>query len=613
MAARKREQSFPSSLAPLYDRRTVLGAAAFGLLAASPASALARALRPRLVARTPSRESEALVGVFESLAPSREDSVQVAEGHVVDLVLAWGDPLFDGLPAFDLERLDAESQSRSFGFNCDYNGFFPLHPGARDAGLLCVNHEYTSGTEMFRDYDRSAPTRAQFDIERAAHGMSIVEIARDDQGRWRARVGARRNRRITGTTPMLLAGPAAGSPLMRTAADSDGRLVLGTLNNCAGGKTPWGTVLTCEENFHYYFGRGDEARDELRESYARYGVGGRQLYHWEQHDERYDLARHPHEPHRFGWVAEVDPFDPTAVPVKHTALGRFKHEAASTVLASSGRPVVYMGDDERFEYVYKFVATERYDPEDRARAMRLLERGTLFVARFANDGTGEWLPLVPTGPLADWTPDRIAIHTRLAADLLGATPMDRPEDIEVDPLSGRVYVACTNNSLRVEGDGGPNPRAHNRAGHVLELNEASGDAAATRFAWSVLLACGEAEPGREDTALACPDNFVFDGRGRLWIATDGQDSVLGTNDSIYAVPTGGPERGVASRFLNGPIGCELCGPEFDADRRNLFVGVQHPGAGGGLAEPESTWPHDATGIPRPAVVAARRTDGAALG
>lgn len=600
-----------------YDRRSFLhGLASGAALATAPWLLPARGAR-RALAGAPASLS------FESVPASTADELAVPPGYVADVLLRWGDPLHEGGPALDLAAQTAATQAAQFGFNCDFIGFVPLEPGRSDRGLLCVNHEFTSRSEMFPEVG-DAPTARQVEVELAAHGVTVAEVAADDDGRWALVPGSRSNRRVTATTPCRLSGPAAGTPALRTEADAEGRTVLGTLYNCSGGLTPWGTLLSGEENFWHYFGNAPAGDDLAARSRERYSARtGRSAYGWEAHHQRFDLGREPREYHRFGWVLELDPFDPGAAPVKRTALGRMCHEGAATALADDGRVVVYTGDDSTGEFVYKFVSAAPYDPGDRAANRDLLDAGTLYAARFEPDGTGRWLPLRPEGPLADWTQADVLVHARLAASLLGATPMDRPEDVEVHPRTHRVYVVMTKNPGREEGDGGANPRAHNRHGHVVELDEDGGDLGAESFTWNLFLLGGD--PARpEDAAfyagaragvdpVSCPDNVAFAPDGSLWIATDGQPRTFGCNDALYAVATVGPERGRTRRFLSGPRGCEVCGPAFTPDGRTLFVSVQHPGAGRGLRDPErgSTWPDG--DFPRPSVVAIRRADGQPVG
>jgi len=569
---------------------------------------------------------------FVPVGLSREDRVWVPSGYLTEVVIRWGDPVEAEAPPFDPLRQSGEAQARQFGYNCDFVTFFPLPQGSRrpDQGLLWVNHEYTNPELMFFGYPQGSPTREMVDVELAAHGGSVVEVGRTAGGSWAYRRKSRFNRRITGETPCVLTGPAAGHEWLRTREDPTGTRVRGTLNNCAGGFTPWGTVLTCEENFHQYFANAGQLPDQdpRKRVHARYGIPrGPSERRWELHHARFDVSQEPNEPFRFGWVVEVDPYDPTFVPRKRTALGRFKHEGATVVVARDRRVVVYSGDDERFEYVYKFVSRDAFRPGDRAHNLGLLDAGTLYVARFYPDGSGEWLPLVfGQGPL---TPENgfrsqadVLVNTRRAADLVGATKMDRPEDVEAHPHTGTVYVVCTNNTRRTADQVDPaNPRPANRHGHVLELFEAGGDHTATRFRWQVFLLCGNPRdadtyfagyPKERVSPISCPDNIVFDGSGHLWIATDGQPAALGYNDAVYVVPVAGPERGRVRQFLSGPVGCEICGPEFTPDFRTLFCAIQHPGEGGTLDRPISRWP-DGTLPPRPSVVAVRHREGAVVG
>jgi hypothetical protein len=498
----------------------------------------------------------------------------------------------------------------------------------------------------------------------AAHGVSVVHVERGVRG-WRLRPGGPLTRRITATTPCEITGPARGADLLRTAADPTGTRALGTIANCAGGRTPWGTYLTAEENVDDYFGyyRSWAAQTDdigTLAAHARFPGLEQSLYGWEHVDPRFDLRREPREPLRFGWIVEIDPRDPSAPPRKRTALGRFSHEGANTILAKDGRVVAYMGDDEKFEYVYKFVTRDRFDPQ-RPRANRdLLDAGTLYVARFDAGGSGRWLPLVhdEAGPLCRRNGFRdqadVVIKVREAADLLGATPMDRPEDVEPNPLDGRVYIALTNNGdrepeRRVDfytnreiglGIDAANPRPKNDFGHVLELIEAGSDAAATGFEWNVFLLAGDPNaPGArlltrpEDVApgglargdtyyagypaaadlspIACPDNLGFDPSGRLWIVTDSDDA-LGANDGCYVVPTAGPLRGQLRQIASAPVGAEVCGCEFTPDGRTLFLSIQHPGEGGTIDEPVSHWPDGGSLPPRSALVAVTREDDAPL-
>ncbi|KAB2861873.1 MAG: PhoX family phosphatase, partial [Bauldia sp.] len=436
-----------------------------GLVAVSVA---AEALWPRALAAAEAADAvSAPPAPFDfpelAVAPSSETH-HVAAGYDADILIRWGDAVLPDAPAFAPGKPDPAAQARQFGYNNDFLGFIPLD-GRSDHGLLVVNHEYTNSELMFpglapksdKEAGFAAVTREIVDAEMMAHGGSVLEIRRVD-GKWQVVPDSRYARRITAETEMRISGPAAGHDRMKTSTDPSGTRVRGMLNNCAGGVTPWGTWLTCEENFNGYFWGKDAAEALTLEARAlrRYGAPG-EWYAWGRFHDRFDTRKEPNEPNRFGWVVEIDPFDPTSTPVKRTAMGRFKHEGAGNIVSRDGRFVVYQGDDERFDYVYRFVTDGMVDPADRAANKDLLDAGTLSVARFHADGTGEWLPLVHGAPNKDgqvWLTEAngfrdqgdVLIHTRLAADLLGATRMDRPEDIEVNPRTGKVYLMLTNNT-----------------------------------------------------------------------------------------------------------------------------------------------------------------------
>lgn len=591
---------------------------------------------------------------FREVAHGADRTHHVAEGYQVDVLIRWGDPVTPDAPAFDPLRQSAAAQQKQFGYNNDYTAYMPLPLGSSnpDRGLLAVNHEYTSEELMFPGIGRQDSkdklfrdmTKDLVEIEMAAHGMSVIEVQKNRDGRWSVVHGSPYARRIDGLASICeMSGPAAGHPRMRTKADPTGRRVIGTLNNCAGGVTPWGTVLSGEENFHgYFFGKLDEANPEAR-SHKRYGVPGN-WYNWGQHFERFDVSKEPNEPNRYGWVVEIDPYDPKSVPKKRTALGRTKHEGATPVLNRDNRVVVYSGDDERFEYVYRFVTSGRFDPANRRANMDLLNRGTLYVAKYNADGTGEWLPLVfGQGPLTAAngfsSQADVLIEARRAADLLGATKMDRPEDIEVNPISGKVYAMMTNNSRRIpEQVDAANPRAANLWGQIVEMIPENGDHAAPRFAWNLLLQAGNpADPTAaakyhpQTSAngwFACPDNAAFDSQGRFWVGTDQGGAwakTSGTADGIWTVETEGPNRGLSKMFYRNPVGAEICGPFFTPDDKALFVSVQHPAADGGekftrsgkgstFEDPATRWPDfDERMPPRPSVIVITRKDGGVLG
>ncbi|NOK60797.1 MAG: PhoX family phosphatase [Chloroflexi bacterium AL-W] len=573
---------------------------------------------------------------FETIAgqPKENDSLLVPPSYVAVPFLRWGDPLTPDAPEFDADNQTAAAQAQQFGYNCDFVGFLPLPLGtdSSDSGLLVVNHEYTNPDIMFDGYVEGAPTQAQVDVELAAHGVSVVQIGLANDSWTYDRTGTA-NRRYTATSPMTASGPAAGSDWFKTSADETGLNILGTLNNCAAGKTPWGTVVTAEENFHQYFANNGllEDDDPIKAMHDRYGVPEEASdRRWENFYDRFDVSKEPNEPFRFGWAVEIDPYDPDFVPVKRTAIGRYRHEAQTFVVADSGQVAVYSGDDARFEYVYKFVTSGIYNPDYRTANLGLLDEGILYVARFNDDGTGDWLPLLHgEGPLTEEngfaSQADVLVKTRQAGDLLGATKMDRPEDIEPNPVNKKVYIALTNNTNRGVDDNpgvdAANPRPENANGHIIELTETDDNHAATTFAWEIFLLCGDPEdedtffagfPKENVSAIANPDNITFDNKGNLWISTDGQPRTLEINDGLFAVPVSGPERGLLRQFFSSVAGSEVCGPEFTPDDTSLFVAIQHPGEGGTFAEPVSTWP-DGEVPPRPSIVAIRAANGGRVG
>jgi len=597
---------------------------------------------------------------FKELPAGIDTTHHVADGYEANILLRWGDGIFEDSEPFDPQAQSAVRQHRQFGYNNDYIGVFKV-PGSPNNLLMCVNHEYTSPEVMFpgltaspKDNDFSEISDLMVQVEMAAHGISVVELERRE-GQWTPLASSSFNRRISASnTEMSVDGPAAGHQRLQTSADPSGRRIVGTFNNCAGGVTPWGTYLAAEENFHGYFWT-DQMEDkdgkqvrrkkglggDQADSYARYGVPAN-WYNWGAYQARFNVDKEPNEPNRFGWVVEIDPFDASSTPVKHTALGRFRHEGCECILNADGRAVVYSGDDARFEYVYRFISTNKMS-DDREANRTLLSEGTLSVARFNPNGTVDWLPLVygngPLTPENGWESQaQVLIDARLAAKALGATPMDRPEDVQPDEKSGKIYVMLTNNNKRkADQVDKANPRADNLFGHIIEMTAPERDHAADQFAWQVLIKCGDPSvaaigslwnPATSANGwFASPDNCAIDGAGRLWVATDqGKHwSKTGKVDGLYAVDTAGEARGTSKLFFQVPVGAEMCGPCFAPDSETVFLPVQHPGTDGTkdfsgfekastFEDPATRWPDFADNMPpRPSVVTVRKTGGGRIG
>ncbi len=590
------------------SRRALLGGAGALTLALTAGGSIDA--RTAAAATGAARDSGRLL--FTPIAPvaASVDAMTVPNGYTAHTVIRWGDPVLKGAPVFDPANPSPQAQAMQFGYNNDYLDVLETND-AGTRGLLVANHEYTNETIMFPP---ATPAETVVRTAWAAHGMSVVEVRRKRRGQvWQAQPGARLNRRITLETVMTFDGPARGSDLLKTVEDPRGVRVRGTMNNCAGGTTPWGTVLSGEENFNQYFYAAGTTPQE-----KRYGIGPADSRNWRSVDPRWDATRpeYVNEPNRFGWIVEVDPMKPSSTPVKHTAMGRFKHEGANVVVAANGHVVAYMGDDERFDYVYRFVSrdTLRKGKGDKAREHNktLLSDGDLSVARYTgdglddglSDGSGEWIPLTQGGRsmVPGFTLEEVLVYTRLAADAVQPTKMDRPEDVEPNLVNGRIYVACTNNTDRgkvgKEGPTEPNPRPANKDGHVVEMIPTDGDHTAPTFAWNLLLVCGD--PRTAGTyfggytgpvsPIACPDNVAFDSAGNLWVSTDGQPSALALSDGLFKVPVDGPERGRVQQFLAVPAGAETCGPVIRDREASVLVAVQHPGEDGSWDAPQSRFP-----------------------
>ena len=577
---------------------------------------------------------------FSSISGSREDRVRVPAGYSANVIYRWGDPVGSaaGMPAFKTDGSNtAAEQALQAGMHHDGIEYFAMPYGSHSSarGLLVMNHEYTDDGLLhgdgFNNWSAEKVRKSQ-----NAHGVSVIEVE-NRAGQWSVVRPSRYARRITAQTPMRIAGPAAGHASLKTAADPAGTEVLGTINNCASGYTPWGTYLTCEENWNGYFVNAGTIPPEQR----RYGVTTRGAgYRWHEFDQRFDAAANPNEPNRFGWVVEIDPFEPGSKPVKRTALGRIKHEGAALALTADNRVVYYMGDDQQFEYIYKFVSRDPYNKTDRAANRDLLDHGTLYVARFNAGGGGEWLELGHgknglTAANGFAAQADILIRTREAADRAGATKMDRPEFTAVNPQDKSVYCTLTNNSARGAKDqpgvDAANPRANNTFGHIIRWHERDSDAAALAFKWDIFVLAGDpllADANKQGNikgdVFGSPDGLWFDPAGRLWIQTDVSTSVLnrgdyagvGNNQMLCADPATGRIR----RFLTGPKGCEITGITMTPDGASMFINIQHPGeTASERSDPAqplavSSWPDgEAAGRPRSSTIVIRRDDGGIVG
>ena len=526
----------------------------------------------------------------------------ISPDYRYSVLIPWGEPLVPGGPAFR-HPPNAADQARQIGIGHDGMAFFPVDGSRR--GLLAVNHEFG-----FTAHVLGKPAPESLDDVRAAQhavGVSVVEIEEAAFGRWRT-VDSRFARRVHAGTPVAFAGPAAAGPWLATPA---GNPAAGTFNDCASGFTPWRTYLTCEENFNLYFGAAADAfaPDEKQ---ALYGLhAGPSYFGWEAFDRRFDLGarEYANEANRFGWVVEIDPFDPAHTPVKRTALGRFKHEGAAVVVGRGGRVVVYMGDDEAFEHVYKFVSADDWRAM-LGRGESPLDRGTLYAARFHEDGSGEWHALTAADPavrargLADEA--EVLTFARLAARAVGATPMDRPEWTTVGP-DGHVFLSLTNNRERTAPDPA-NPLAPNPDGHIVRWRDTD-EHVGTAFSWD-LFRVAEDTHGTEES-FSDPDGLWADPDGRLFVETDGSQKD-GLNNQLLVADTA---TGALRRLFTGVAGAEITGIATTPDRRTMFVNVQHPGNGDPALTnfPVETAVPDGATVPRDATVVITRRDGGIVG
>lgn len=550
---------------------------------------------------------------FEAIPTSTSDSIVLPKGYSWNTLMSWGDPIFANAPKFNPNgKQDSKAQALQFGDNTDGMSVFPL---SNDRAILAVNNEYTNYEFLFAHQGKEM-TADDVAKAQAAVGITIVEIVKKN-GQWTMDSAGKANRRITANTEMEVTGPAAGHDLLKTKADPTGKKVLGTFNNCANGETPWGTYLTCEENFNDFF--GSEQNAELTPDDKRYGIKAEQSdYQWHNFDDRFDVAKNPNEPNRFGWVVEIDPNDPTSTPLKRTALGRFKHENAALVVNDDGHVVVYLGDDERGEHLYKFVSKDKYQEGNNRANRNLLEEGTLYVAKFAMkddklEGDGQWLELIYgknglTRENGFNSQAEVMIFARRAATQVGATTMDRPEWVAVHPDKKHVFCTLTNNKYRGVKEGqdvdGVNPRAENHYGQIVRWAPTNANHVSDTFQWDLYVIAGNPTVHKDslyagsdninkDNMFNSPDGIGFDKAGRLWIQTDGNYSNKGdfAGQGNNQMLCGDPNTGEVRRFLTGPIGCEITGLTFSEDQKTMFVGVQHPSGHfpqGGNSKPRST-------------------------
>lgn len=594
---------------------------------------------------------------FKAVAVSTENRVVVPEGYSTVTFVPWGTPIIGSYPEYRADGTNTgEDQEQQVGMHHDGVHFFPIDQKAggnsSTEGLLVMNHEYINQSALHA----SGPTKAvdnggvrpadEVRKEIAAHGVSVIHIKRDSTGTWDIVFGSPFNRRITGNTEMDIRGPVRGYSKLVTTYSPTATETRGTLNNCAMGPTPWGTYLTAEENWHGYFATADAQRPR---EYVRHGVNDSSRYDWELADSNADeymrfnvstttgasaAEDYRNEANTYGYMVEIDPFTPESKPQKRTALGRFGHEGVIFAPTKEGEPVVcYSGDDSRFEYIYKFVSAKPYHAA--TAGGYLLDEGTLYVARFNADGSGDWLALDLEDPdfaskvataqgtmVGDIQFDGfenqadVMVNTRLAADIAGATTMDRPEWGAVDPNTGEVYFTLTNNSNRGK-DGfddvnAANPIVENSTGHIIRWTESGNDHTAISFDWDIFVFAGEqgtetivdgeAVVTLDDTNIFnSPDGLWFDYNGRLWIQTDGSDAAPYQNNMMLAA---NPVTREIKRFFVGPVGCEVTGVVSTPDVMTMFVNIQHP---------EGNWPNSSEDRPRDATVIVTKDDGGVVG
>ena len=493
--------------------------------------------------------------LFNPIEPSMEDSYILPEGFDYKIIRMWGDKIND---------------SEYFGFNNDFVGYLPIdfHSGGKnsDDGLLIVNHEFPSPLFInnYSDEDfkkGKIKTKEEIEAEKRSVGISVFRVKREN-GEWKFTDDLNYNRRIDANSQIQICG---------NAKNILGEYARGTLANCSGGFTPWGTFLSGEENFQDYF-----VSENVWE------------YRWNDIDKDF-------KEEQYGWVVEVYPFDKNSIPKKRTSLGRFRHENVAISISENKRVVAYMGDDKANECVYKFISSGSYDENNRINNTDILDDGDLYVADFQNN---KW-QLLDYDKRAELKSSftsqaDVLINCDKSSKLVGGTECNRPEDIEINPLDNSVFIAFTNNSKKEDYDGS-----------IVRIIEKDNNPESLEFEWEVFATGGVA------SGFSCPDNLTFDSKGNLWVLCDVSNSKLNKgrfasfkNNSLFMIPTTGDNKGKAFRFASGPVDCEMCGGNFTPDESTMFVSVQHPGENSLTQEnPTSRWPNYGTDIPRPAVIA----------
>lgn len=568
---------------------------------------------------------------FQEISHGLDEYLHLSQGYSAQVLLRWGDAIFKEAVEFNPLKQTSATQLKQFGYNNDFLAYMPTSHGKDSSkrGLLVVNHEYVSSSLMHPGSPKPFNlNEKQIDTEMAAHGLSIVGVEKQEN-KWNTNLVSEYNRRITPLTSMKFSGPARGHARVKTEFSPQGENCLGTFGNCAGCVTPWGTVLTAEENIQAYY-LGNARNTSEYENYKRFGLLGNKTAFsaWGKYHDHWNINKHPQAAMHAGWVVEVDPYDSSFTPIKRTALGRCKHEGCDVHVNKDGRVVTYMGDDQAFEYIYRFVSKNKYRSGDRKNNMSLLDEGELSVAEFTDQGTVVWhLLLWGIGPHTKvngfHSQADVVLDMRKAADLVGATPMDRPEEIKVNPSTGNVFAVLTNNVRRnpLQTDAA-NPRVVNRHGQILELMPPQQDHSAREYKWEVFMLAGNPN-SKIDHAyyhanlsangwFSRPDNCSFDNNGNIWIATDGFNR-SGKADGIWISATSGKEKALAKQFLRAPMGAEICSPCFTPDSKTMFCSVQHPGDGSSFDKPSTRWPDfDEQMPPRPSVIAVQRDDGKQL-